>query len=66
MDPNQQKLLIMQTVFGSVLVIFGMMMLFFMQSQSIIIVYIAVALLCFTHGLTQLLASLINWTQKSS
>lgn len=64
MTDSKENLLIMQVVFGAVLIIFGMMMLFFMQSLSIMIVYIAVALLCFTHGLTQLLAALVNLTKK--
>jgi len=64
MTDSKENLLIMQVVFGAVLIIFGMMMLFFMQSLNIMIVYIAVALLCFTHGLTQLLAALVNLTKK--
>jgi hypothetical protein len=64
MPDKVESLMIMQAVFGMVLVIMGMFMLFFMTSMNIIILYIAVALLCFTWGLTQLLSSLLGLTKK--
>lgn len=64
MNPEAEKLLIMQVVFGAVLVIMGMAVLFFMQSMNIVILYIAVALICITYGLTQLTAAALQMSRK--
>lgn len=64
MSPESEKLLIMQVVFGAVLVVMGMAVLFFMQSLNIAILYIAVALLCLTYGLTQLTAAAMQISRK--
>lgn len=64
MENELENLLILQAAMGAVLVIFGMLMLFFMQSLSIMIVYIAIALICFKDGLIQLLAAFKGITRK--
>lgn len=61
---EQKSLIALQVVFGAILVVLGMLMLSWMYSENIVLVYIAVALLCFKDGLMQLAAAFLEITGK--
>jgi hypothetical protein len=64
MPDRTEIITILQALFGGVLFLMGLMLFFFMQSLSIVILYIAVAILCIAYGLVQMLAAFTSITSK--